>query len=107
MNQSKDYYDKYLRNHNEGICQFCGKETMFASIVKGYPKNICKHCKNNLKSTQEKRKQTYSKKNIQKKKDNGYFELPEFCEICKLNEEDKRGRLYQITDTGKKVLKLM
>lgn len=26
--------------------------------------------------------------------------------IC-LNEEDKRGRLYQITDTGKKVLNLM
>jgi len=36
--------------------------------------------------------------------------LKEFKEnklvIC-LNEEDKRGRLYQITDTGKKVLKLM
>jgi hypothetical protein len=28
----KEYYDTYLKQHNEGICPICGKETKFKGI---------------------------------------------------------------------------
>ena len=37
---TKDYYDKYFKKPNEGICEVCGKETKFASIPEGY-KRVC------------------------------------------------------------------
>ena len=33
---SKEYYDKYLKQENEGKCLECGKETDFVTLVKGY-----------------------------------------------------------------------
>lgn len=40
--KSKDYYDKYLKKENEGICLICGKPTFFQSLGKGYLKT-CSH----------------------------------------------------------------
>ena len=37
---SKQYYDLYLKQPDEGICPNCGKATNFKSFTKGY----CKHC---------------------------------------------------------------
>lgn len=37
----KDYYDKYLKKQNEGICPTCGKETTYVSLTGGYHK----HCR--------------------------------------------------------------
>jgi hypothetical protein len=93
----KDYYDKYLRKENEGICQFCGRETLFQGIVKGYPGITCKHCKNKNQKTQELRKKTYADKRKirelekeKKKIESGYYELPVECEICK-----EKGVIYK------------
>lgn len=33
---TKDYYDKFLKKENEGICLRCGKETNFINIHSGY-----------------------------------------------------------------------
>ena len=44
--QIKEYYDKFLRKENEGTCKFCGRETGFYGMVKGYINNVCKYCKN-------------------------------------------------------------
>jgi very-short-patch-repair endonuclease/endogenous inhibitor of DNA gyrase (YacG/DUF329 family) len=39
---AKDYYDKFLKKENEGICPICGKKTDFYSISRGYAK-FCSH----------------------------------------------------------------
>ena len=40
---SKDYYDKYIKKSNEGIC-ICGKDTPFLCLKKGYQKHCCAKC---------------------------------------------------------------
>jgi hypothetical protein len=40
----KEYYDKYLKKENEGICSVCGKPARFSSIIKGYDKTCCQKC---------------------------------------------------------------
>ena len=32
----KEYYDKYLKKENDGICYFCGKPSIFLNLTKGY-----------------------------------------------------------------------
>lgn len=32
----KEYYDKYIKQENEGICPVCGKETNFTGLLGGY-----------------------------------------------------------------------
>lgn len=93
----KDYYDKYLRKENEGICQFCGSETAFYGITKGYISSICKRCKNNNPESKDKKRKTNliktEIKNLEKEKkkiENGYYELPIQCEICK-----DKGLIYK------------
>jgi len=51
---SKEYYDKYLKKENEGICIECGKETVFNRINKGY--NIYCSCKCSANSNETKMK---------------------------------------------------
>jgi len=86
----KEYYNKYLRKENEGICKFCNKETSFASLVKGYPKDICVHCRNLKPESKKIRKENKLKKTNEKKIKNGYYNLPEFCEICKKENKNIR-----------------
>lgn len=37
----KPYYDKYLRQLNEGVCIHCQGETTFESLGRGYPHSYC------------------------------------------------------------------
>lgn len=41
----KEYYDKYIRQSNEGICPICGKETSFLGLTKGYSEHCSLKCK--------------------------------------------------------------
>lgn len=41
---AKEYYDKYLKQPEEGICPICGKETQFQRIFAGYAKYCCTSC---------------------------------------------------------------
>lgn len=41
---SKEYYDIYLREENEGTCYLCGNITEFVGIVPGYRKYCCRKC---------------------------------------------------------------
>ena len=41
---AKEYYDKYLKQPNEGICPVCGKETPFLKISRGYQKCCSQSC---------------------------------------------------------------
>ena len=62
---SREYYDKYLRKPEEGLCTVCGRETTFLSITKGYSRHCSAECscrdpesveKRNRSLTKEKRK---------------------------------------------------
>lgn len=62
-NSKKEYYDKYLKKDEEGICKTCGKKTKFISFLHGYEKfctNICK------KSDLEELKIQYEKRELRK-----------------------------------------
>ena len=54
----KEYYDKYLKTENDGICQECGNPTEFIKLSKGYRKFCCLSCSNNNKEKQQKAEQT-------------------------------------------------
>lgn len=41
---AKDYYNKYFKQPNEGICPMCSKETPFLGIHIGYQKHCCARC---------------------------------------------------------------
>ena len=42
----KEYYDKYLKQPNEGYCQTCGCVTKFMGMSNGYPAIYCPIHKN-------------------------------------------------------------
>ena len=42
--QDKDYYDKHIKNEDEGKCIYCGKDTTFLSIREGYRKFCSNGC---------------------------------------------------------------
>lgn len=41
---SKEYYDNFLKQDNEGICQICGKPTKFFKFAIGYRKTCSDNC---------------------------------------------------------------
>ena len=41
---SKEYYDKFLKQDNDGICQICGKPTEFFKFANGYRKTCSDNC---------------------------------------------------------------
>lgn len=50
----KEYYDKYIRKSDEGICPTCGKETTFINIEQGYHKFCSLKCSSESPQTKEK-----------------------------------------------------
>ena len=64
--QSKDYYDKYIKLPNEGICKTCGKLTTYRGLISGYPQLYCSNkCK--AQNPIEKAKHSATMKNKTKK----------------------------------------
>ena len=64
---SKDYYDKYFKQPNEGICIVCGKETKYHNIVKGYSLCCSRDCANKEKGIKiSDKKQSYTDEQKQK-----------------------------------------
>lgn len=56
--KSKEYYDLYLKQENDGICPTCGKETAFRDMWYGYNKHCCTRCIPLDPNVQEQMKQT-------------------------------------------------
>lgn len=55
---SKEYYDRYFKKENEGLCPECGKETKFDNVNKCYRKYCSLKCSSNSKEIKEKKKET-------------------------------------------------
>lgn len=49
---SKDYYDKYHKEENDGLCLVCSKPTRFVNFVDGYKKYCSNDCHNIFKKIQ-------------------------------------------------------
>jgi len=84
---SEEYYDKFLKKENEGICPECGKETKFIDLGNGYQKFCSRKCMTNSKEIQEKKKQTCLK-NFGVKNPN---QSEEIKEKIKQTNSDKYG----------------
>jgi len=102
----KEYYDKYLRKENEGICQVCKKETYFAGIVQGYPTTVCKYCKSKLEKTKllkkinsGKKREMLDKEKEVKKINDGYYDFPIQCELCKESNSIYKCKTYKALST--------
>lgn len=54
----KEYYDKYLKQPDEGICPVCGKSTNFIGYLYGYRQHCSTSCSSSDKKVQEKNKNT-------------------------------------------------
>lgn len=64
--KSKDYYDKYIKLPDEGICKTCGKLTTYRGLISGYPQLYCSiKCK--AQNPIEKAKHSATMKNKTKK----------------------------------------
>lgn len=64
--QSKDYYDKYIKLPDEGICKTCGLQTPYRGLIAGYPQLYCSNkCK--AQNPIEKAKHSATMKNKTKK----------------------------------------
>ena len=64
--QSKDYYDKYIKLPDEGICKTCGLQTTYRGLISGYPQLYCSNkCKS--QNPTEKAKHSFIMKNKTKK----------------------------------------
>lgn len=59
---TKEYYDLYIKQENEGICPVCGKETTYYNFTKGYNKHCSTTCSSNDLKVMEKVKNTNNKK---------------------------------------------
>ena len=67
---SKDYYIKYLKQKDEGICPVCGKDTQWFSLRKGFRKHCSRAC-----STAD--SEVYKLKSETEFKNTGYYNVME------------------------------
>jgi len=58
----QEYYDKFLKKENEGICESCGQPTEFIKFSQGYRRFCSTKCSTNAKSTRDKARETYYEK---------------------------------------------
>lgn len=85
--QQKEYYDKYLKKENEGVCQECGKPTLFIDFAKGYRPFCSPKCSNSNKDKIDKTKQVF----IDRYGVDSPFKYPEFKEKIKNTNLERYG----------------
>ena len=77
----KEYYDKYIKEINEGICE-CGNSTKFKRLSSGYRKFCSYKCARNSEETKEKFKNTC---------------LEKYGEISPIKNENVKEKRIQIS----------
>ena len=62
----KEYYDKFFKKENDGICAYCGKPTPFLGLADGYQKYCCAKCggKGSSKQGKETMLKKYGKRGV-------------------------------------------
>ena len=86
----KQYYDKYLKDKNEGICPICGKETTYLNRWdRGYKKTCSKKCEQlsrmyEIKETKEK---LYGNKNYNNSKKRNKTNIKKYGNKCPMQNK--------------------
>ena len=94
----KEYYDKYLREQNEGICPICGKETTFRSLGMGY----AKHCSTKCTSNDPKVREMHNNTMLTRYGYEHALQVPEFKEKQENTTEERHGnKNYYATEKFK------
>jgi len=64
-NNTKKYYDRYIKKENEGFCLECSKNTKYRSFNKGYDTYCCLKCcnKNNFERMRNRNEEIYGDRN--------------------------------------------
>ena len=90
---TKEYYDAYLKQENEGICPVCGNETRFININKGYKEFCSLKCATPYATARQKEtiKKKYGVDNI--------MQVSEVQEKVKITMNERYGvDYYCVTD---------
>lgn len=58
ISSTKEYYDKYIKKENEGICPVCGKPTKFIIITRGYLVHCSAKCAQQDEQVRKKQEET-------------------------------------------------
>lgn len=116
---NKEYYDKYLKTTEEGICSICGKQTKFLSIKCGYAKFCCNKCAGQDETAKENRKKTNKQiygyefltqspkllekaKNTRSEKNNGNYFSDESIEAIITTKFEKNNGEFESQETKNK-----
>ena len=91
---SKEYYDRYIKKENEGICPICGKETKFLGILKGYRQYCSNKCHQNDPVAQEERITKSRLKNFGIEKRKETWKLKSIEELKEIDSK-KRKTIFE------------
>ena len=99
----KEYYDKFLKKENDGICLVCCKETKFCKSSRSYSKTCSHKCggilfRKNLKNNSEKFKNFQNKVSDHRKK---WWNSLSEDELIKNSEKMKKGTIEYISKLSK------
>ena len=91
---SKEYYDRYIKKENEGICPICEKETKFLGILKGYRQYCSNKCHQNDPVAQEERITKSRLKNFGIEKRKETWKLKSIEELKEIDSK-KRKTIFE------------
>ena len=102
---SKNYYDKYFKKEHEGIC-YCGKETKFFNMTKGYQQYCSKKCSSNSEINIEKKLKKYKQTCLNKYGKEHYTQTNECKDKIRKTNLKKYGETTNLkTDFCKQKIK--
>lgn len=88
---TKEYYDKYFKQDNEGTCLICGKETLFLSFTKGY----CKCCSGKCKYLNPERNNKIKQTKQERYGDPHYHNVEKMSQTCKNRSSEITTEIYK------------
>ena len=60
----KEYFDKWIKDENDGKCEICGNETQFSNFGDGYKKCCSNKCSNSIRISKLDVQQNFEKKHV-------------------------------------------
>jgi len=96
----KNYYDKWIKQDNEGICKNCNKETEYINFKRGYQKCCSRICEYKIRNESIKNiRKLHKDKILRKTKQTcliiygveNVFQSNEIKEKCKQTKKEKYG----------------
>lgn len=88
---TKEYYDKFIRKDNEGICPICSKPTTFLGLFKGY----CKCCSGKCKYLDPERNNKTKQTKLERYGNPYYHNVEKMSQTCKNRSSETTTEIYK------------